>query len=219
MDSDLQNHTLAASAPRHRLMLQLSVEGDLRFISHRDTIRMLERALVRADLPMAYSQGFNPRLRLSLPVPRSVGMASEDDGVVVELTQPCPPQEVSDKLNEQLPAGAEILAAHHVAEGQKPRPRSVSYQVPLGAQQTDAVRARIDGFTCSSSAAPGMPDNASADDNAPSVQALQLEGHLLSFKTIFVGGHTPTPRQVLESLGLVWNQTRHRICRKRIEWI
>ena len=62
---------------REKWAFEFSVTGDLRFISHRDTVRVFQRALARAALPVAYSEGFNPHPRLSLPLPRAVGVASE----------------------------------------------------------------------------------------------------------------------------------------------
>ncbi len=66
--------TGAAAAPcgagRLRAALEFALAGDLRFLAHHDELRLLTRALVRAGWPLAYSQGFNPRPRLVLPLPR-----------------------------------------------------------------------------------------------------------------------------------------------------
>jgi len=60
--------------------------GDvLRFLSHAETLRVLERACARAGVPVKYTQGFNPHPKLSLPLPRTVGVASDDELLVLRL--------------------------------------------------------------------------------------------------------------------------------------
>ena len=59
----------------------------MRFLSHAETARVLQRACVRAAVPVRYSEGFNPHPRLSLPLPRPVGVESEDELLVVRLCE------------------------------------------------------------------------------------------------------------------------------------
>ena len=68
-----------------RWVFTFSVTGDLRFISHRDTLRLLQRAVARADLPVRFSEGYNPHPRIAIPLPRPVGVASDDEAVVIEF--------------------------------------------------------------------------------------------------------------------------------------
>ena len=67
--------------------IELSVEGDLRFLSHHDMMRAMERLVCRAKLPLKYTQGFNPRPVLSLSLPRPVGVASRAELLVVTLEE------------------------------------------------------------------------------------------------------------------------------------
>ena len=90
------------------MLLRLAIEGDLRFISHRDTVRMLQRALARAALPVTYSPGFNPRMKLSLLVPRPVGMATEADLALMQLAEPLAAEEIQARLAPQMPKGARL---------------------------------------------------------------------------------------------------------------
>lgn len=53
------------------------VQGRFAYLSHQETLSFWQRVLVRAHVPLVYSSGFNPRPRLSLPLPRSVGVESE----------------------------------------------------------------------------------------------------------------------------------------------
>ena len=61
------------------LAIRFKVEGTLRFLSHAETVRLLERACVRAGLRLRYSEGFNPHPKLSLPLPRPVGVESDEE--------------------------------------------------------------------------------------------------------------------------------------------
>jgi radical SAM-linked protein len=107
------------------------IESDLRFISHHDTMRLFERALARTGLPIRFSEGFNPRPRLSLPLPRSVGMASQAELLLIELTEPLAPSVVLDRLAEQSPGGLVLAEAWTLAGTRPPQPRQASYRIPL----------------------------------------------------------------------------------------
>ncbi len=68
-------------------VVRFRIGGLLRFLSHAETMRLLERALVRAGVPIKYTLGFNPHPKLSLPLPRSVGVESDDELLAVKLLE------------------------------------------------------------------------------------------------------------------------------------
>jgi radical SAM-linked protein len=92
-----------------KLRLQHAKRGRLRFTSHRDFQRAFERALRRAQIPMAYSSGFNPRPKVSYANAAPTGVASEAEYVEIGVIQECIPEKVLTKLNEVLPPGLDIL--------------------------------------------------------------------------------------------------------------
>jgi radical SAM-linked protein len=57
----------------------------LRFISHAETLRVFQRACARAHIPVKFTEGFNPHPKLSLPLPRPVGVVSDDELLVLRL--------------------------------------------------------------------------------------------------------------------------------------
>lgn len=61
------------------MLVKFKIWGNLRFLSHAETIKVFQRACIRAGIKIQYSQGFNPRPKLSLPLPRSVGVESDDE--------------------------------------------------------------------------------------------------------------------------------------------
>jgi len=84
---------------------------EVKFISHRDLMRAFQRAVRRADLPMAYSQGFNPHMKISWGDALKVGATSEEEYATLHFEGWIKPKEVMEKLNKELPAGIEILEA------------------------------------------------------------------------------------------------------------
>ncbi|MHC4716562.1 MAG: TIGR03936 family radical SAM-associated protein, partial [Planctomycetota bacterium] len=71
-----------------------TVTGDPRFLSHHDLMRLMARAAARAGMPLKHSAGFNPRPKLSLVLPRPVGVASRCELMAVQLTRPVDPDQV-----------------------------------------------------------------------------------------------------------------------------
>jgi radical SAM-linked protein len=99
-----------------RIRLRFAKRGRLRFLSHRDVARSFERALRRAGVPVAHSQGFSPHPRLSWVGAAPTGAASEAEYVEIGLTRPLDPGGLAGALDAALPEGLDVLAAA-VAEG------------------------------------------------------------------------------------------------------
>ncbi|OGB89805.1 hypothetical protein A2625_05060 [candidate division WOR-1 bacterium RIFCSPHIGHO2_01_FULL_53_15] len=87
---------------------------EVKFISHRDLMRAFQRAIRRADLPVAYSQGFNPHMKISWGNALKVGAVSEAEFAEIQIDGWIRPHELVERLNRQLPRGLEILEANLV---------------------------------------------------------------------------------------------------------
>ncbi len=83
-----------------------------KYVSHLDFVRMFGRAMRRAHLPIAFSEGFNPHPLLTFALPLSVGYTSECEILEIVLTEVVSPEEIMEKLNSVLPEGVKILSAH-----------------------------------------------------------------------------------------------------------
>jgi radical SAM-linked protein len=92
-----------------RLRIRYARRGRLRFSSHRDFQRALERALRRAEVPVAFSQGFNPRPKVSYANAAATGVASEAEYVEVAVTSRLVPDRVRAALDAALPPGLDVL--------------------------------------------------------------------------------------------------------------
>jgi len=92
-----------------RLRVRFGRGEQVKFISHLDTMRFWERAFRRAEIPLAYSQGFSPHPRISLAAPLPVGVTSEFELMDVWLKRWMPPESFLMTVTGQLPAGFEIF--------------------------------------------------------------------------------------------------------------
>ncbi|KYH31819.1 TIGR03936 family radical SAM-associated protein [Neomoorella mulderi] len=92
-----------------RLRVKYSKGGRAVFLGHLEMLRLWQRAMRRAGLPLAYSHGFNPHPRLAFGPALAVGIESLAEYLDMELTVVLDPAEVKEKLQAELPAGLEIL--------------------------------------------------------------------------------------------------------------
>ncbi|MCR5005080.1 MAG: TIGR03936 family radical SAM-associated protein [Clostridiales bacterium] len=82
--------------------------GILKFIGHLDLLRTFQRAFRRAEVPLAYSQGFNPHPLLSFANPLALGMTSEDEYADITLETEMDDQELVQRMNAVLPPGLSL---------------------------------------------------------------------------------------------------------------
>lgn len=82
--------------------------GRMKFSSHRDFQRALERAIRRAKLPIAYSAGFSPHPKISYANAAPTGCASEAEYIEIGLTEPVVPMNIADLINQALGEGLRI---------------------------------------------------------------------------------------------------------------
>ncbi len=94
-----------------RIRLRYTKRGRLRFTSHRDFQRAFERALRRAEVPMAYSAGFTPHPRVSYANAAPTGTGSEAEYLEIALTEPRDPDKLRELLDESMPVGLDIIDA------------------------------------------------------------------------------------------------------------
>jgi radical SAM-linked protein len=102
-----------------RLQIRYAKRGRLRFSSHRDFQRALERALRRADVPIAFSAGFSPHPKISYANAAPTGAASEAEYLEISVTARCDPQLVRTALDDALPPGLDILSVVDAGEEAK----------------------------------------------------------------------------------------------------
>ncbi|HHY36310.1 MAG TPA: DUF2344 domain-containing protein [Firmicutes bacterium] len=99
-----------------KLWARLIKGPEVRFISHLDLVGTVEKALRRARVPLAFSQGFNPQPRIAFAAALPVGMTSSGEYVEFTLREPWPPEFFLKQVNGQLPPGLALAAVREVPE-------------------------------------------------------------------------------------------------------
>jgi len=95
----------------YRMQFVFSKKGTMKYISHLDLMRLLMRAMRRAELPLKISEGFNPHPRLSIARALKLGAESDHEEAAVMLREFVKPQDFKDRLQMQLPQGITIKEA------------------------------------------------------------------------------------------------------------
>jgi len=180
-----------AAAPRvvrHRVTFEKT--GDARFLSHRNTMDVLERAIRAAALPARYSEGFNPHMKLSMGPALPLGLESRHEVFDVEGVAAFGP-DAARVINEKLPAGMLVREVRELGPAEPALSRSVKsarYAVRLdSAEQVGRAAEAIDnGWR----------------EAMPALRALSLEGDELCFEVNLdqSAGETATAKKVLETL-------------------
>ncbi len=94
---------------KFKFRAQIQKGREISVLSHLEYMNVFMRALLRSKLPAAYSEGFNPHLKVSFATALAVGVTSDAEFVDFELTEPEKTSEVFERLNACLPDGAKIL--------------------------------------------------------------------------------------------------------------
>lgn len=102
--------------PVQKLRVRFARRGRLRFTSHRDFQRAFERALRRAGVPVAYSQGFTPHPKVSYAGAAPTGAASEAEYLELSVTERCDPDAVATALDAALSPGLDIVSVREAGQ-------------------------------------------------------------------------------------------------------
>jgi radical SAM family uncharacterized protein/radical SAM-linked protein len=177
---------------RHRVTFSKS--GDARFLSHRNTMDVLERAIRAAGLPARYSEGFNPHMKLSMGPALALGLESRHEVFDVEGIAPFD-VEAARLISEKLPAGIAVLDVRELAAGEPSLAKAVKgarYTVRLASDEhvSRAGDALADGWR----------------EAMPALRSLSLEADATGMHLRFevnldqAAGETATAKKVLEGL-------------------
>ena len=99
--TEIMNQWKKLDTPK-TLRIKFRKVGSLQYISHLDLQRTFARVLMRADIPMWYTQGFNPHAKVIFGLPLSVGTESECEMIDLRLDRDISPEELRRRLNDEL---------------------------------------------------------------------------------------------------------------------
>lgn len=110
-----------------RLLVKYAKNGGASLLSHRDSMRALERALRRSGLPLVYTEGFSPRLRMSFSPALPLGVSAEAEYIEVSVEEEVGTNEARDKMNQALPQGLRVCEVQPLAPTMPKLSRWVRY--------------------------------------------------------------------------------------------
>lgn len=194
---------LSAADATQRLRIRFRKAGDLRWISHRDLARAMERLTRRAGLALRMSEGFHPKPKLSFPSALAVGIEGHVEVLELELLRPEDPAEVAGRLADLAPAGLTIVHVEAVdrAAG-KARVRSVTYQFPLPAHRRCAAEQAWQRICQGASVPVRREGRADPLELTAERISLQWMEDAVQFRLWTIAQAAVRPREVLQVLGL-----------------
>ena len=108
-----------------KVRIKFTKEGPMKFVGHLDTMRYFQKAIRRAELPIAFSGGYSPHMIMSFAAPLGVGVTSTGEYFDMELTVALPTDEICQRLNAQMVEGVRILSARQVEDGKASKAMSL----------------------------------------------------------------------------------------------
>ncbi len=108
-----------------KVRIKFAKQGAMKFIGHLDIMRYFQKAVKRAGLDTAYSEGFSPHMIMSFAAPLGVGVTSEGEYFDLELKTPMSSEEAVERLNQVMVEGMEVLSVREVPEGKKGKAMSL----------------------------------------------------------------------------------------------
>jgi radical SAM-linked protein len=204
-----------------RLRSRFSRGDEVKFITHLDLMRLWERALRRAQVEVAYSEGFTPHAQLSLAAPLAVGVTSVGELIDVYLATRLTPLEFMRDVGRQLPGGIELLDVQEVGlrgPSLQSELRAAEYEASLPASVgEDDAHAAVERFL----AAESLPWEQLRDkevrryDIRALVQEMWLErpnngSPVVAMRLRADSGGAGRPEQVIAAMGLPEPARLHR---------
>jgi hypothetical protein len=224
------------------LVIKFRIRGNLRFLSHAEMMKVFQRACVRAGIKIQHTQGFNPHPKLSLPLPRTVGIETDDDLLCLgvhcdEGPVPHDPDDlraadcasqIKASLSEQLPAGCELLSVSFAKPNTSFQPRSATYLLPLPRERVeDTLTAKIEHLLASeslfvirdfSATTRGRGGEAKNIDVRPFLKSIELNDKGIVVGCIITSHGSIRLGEILNLLELDAEKLTGPIRRTNIEW-
>ena len=195
-----------------RARITFTKQGALRYTGHLDLHRLWERAMRRADLPIAYSQGFHPQPKMNLAAALPLGFSSLCEVLDVRLNEDIPVEEIGLRLKDNLPADIQVTAVESVDErapALQTQVLSAEYHVQL-TEPVDGsdLKRRVDEVLGSES----LPRERRGKfyDLRPLIESLSVDTETESLQMLLTAreGATGRPEEVLNVLGIEPEYTR-----------
>jgi radical SAM-linked protein len=213
----------------YKLIVDFSIQGDLAYLSHQETLSLFQRALIRASVPLVFSGGFNPHPYLSIPFPRSVGTQSIRDRMcaLVQFSQTPPTEDLRVSIQQHLPADCDILDVRYDDRKSTLYPQSVRYQICLNCCPAGQLREHL--FHCKKQ----IEEKSSIEinrywakkrrykqfDMAPYLKEMTFSGDQIEVLCGISQSGTVRVDEIMQWLTIEQEQLRQPVCRTEISWL
>jgi radical SAM-linked protein len=188
---------------RQRVRVRFRKQGDLRWISHRDLVRLFERLMRRAGLRLGMSEGFHPKARMSFPSALALGVEGLDEVMEFELAEPLDAEEIARRLAAQSPEGLSLTEVRLMEPHErKARLRRATYRMTIPPARHGPLQARLRELEELPSS--WIQREAEEDRNSPasSLDQLDFQQGTLQFRLWCNRQGGVSPRDVLQALQL-----------------
>jgi radical SAM-linked protein len=189
-----------------KVRLRFAKRGLLRLVSHHDIMRCLERMLRRAQVPVALSQGFNRRPKVTFALALALGIEGCSEVVDIELSQPLEDSELLARLRAVAPSGFDWKEANPLAsDAPPPRPRTVEYCFPVPKERCEGAQRQLRSLVLSQSwpFRRCRPKGESTFDLRPHLIGAELSAEgLLRFRLKVSTDGSARPEELLEALAI-----------------
>jgi len=205
---------------RQRLRVTYARGEPIKYISHLDLARTWERALRRAGVPLAYSQGFNPRPKIAFAAALPVGVTGQREIMDLILDRPVMPLNFAQRLAPHLPPGLEVASVeevYHKLPSLQSQVCAAGYRVEVEWEGRQALEARVTEFLAAETVV--RQRRGKTYDLRPRVESLSVGeavpgGFVLHMRLRQGQSGTARHDEVLGALGLA--KAMHSACRERL---
>lgn len=194
-----------------RIRITFAKQGALRYTGHLDLHRLWERAARRAELPLAYSQGFHPQPKMAIAAALPLGFSSRCEVIDMRLEHEIPLDGLRDKLQQTLPTGIRVSNVESVDEklpALQTQVAAAEYEVTLTeAIDGSELKRRIESVMETESIP--RERRGKTYDLRPLIDELNLLSECKIFMRLAAReGATGRPEEVLDMLGIAFEGTR-----------
>lgn len=194
-----------------RIRITFIKQGALRYTGHLDLHKLWERAARRAELPLAYSQGFHPQPKMNMAAALPLGFSSRCEMLDMKLEHDIPLDSLATRINATLPTGLQVVGVEQVDErapALQTQVASARYEVTLTEPIAGSeLKRKIDAVL----EAESIPRErrGKSYDLRPLIEELNLAGDdKISMRLAAREGATGRPEEVLDMLGIAFEETR-----------
>ena len=198
-----------------RIRVTFAKQGALRYTGHLDLHKLWERAARRAELPLAYSQGFHPQPKINIAAALPLGFSSRCEVIDLRLEQEIPLDGLREKLQGTLPTGIQVSSIESVEDGGpalQTQVVSAEYEVTLSESvDGSGLKRKIESVLDSGSII--RERRGKTYDLRPLIEELSLPspeggGEKILMKLAAREGATGRPEEVLDVLDIAFEETR-----------